>query len=138
MLIHPPVPPAQVAQTVTMTEVSKGSTTIAGEPELYLNSPNAEITSAIFTIPPATKTQWMTHPAPGYIYVLQGTLTVQFADGSLQTFSAGQAFLQARTKWHRGWNRGSQPVRFLVVFFGAQGVPDVMHPPVVDPVDQAQ
>jgi quercetin dioxygenase-like cupin family protein len=121
-----------------MTPVSKGSATIAGEPELYLNSSNAEITSAIFTIPPETKTQWMTHPAPGYIYVLQGTLTVQFADGSLQAFSAGQAFLQARTKWHRGWNRGSQPVRFLVVFFGARGVPNVMHPPVVDQMVQTK
>jgi quercetin dioxygenase-like cupin family protein len=135
MLMHRPSPPAQM---VTMTQVSKGSTTIAGEPELYLNSPNAEITSAIFTIPPGTKTQWMTHPAPGYIYVLQGTLTVQFADGSLQTFSAGQAFLQARTKWHRGWNRGSQSVRFLVVFFGAKGVPDVMHPPAGDLVEQGK
>ncbi len=68
MLMHPSVPPAQ---TVTMTQVSIGSTTIAGEPELYLSSPHPEITSAIFTIPPGTKTRWMTHPVPGYIYVLQ-------------------------------------------------------------------
>lgn len=136
MFLQPPVPPPPSSRpAVTMTAVSQDSTTISGEPEWYLNTPDPEVSSAIFTIPPGATSQWMTHPAPGYIYVLQGTLTVEFSDGTHQSFSAGRGFLQARTHWHRGRNDGAEPVRFLVVFFGAKGVPNVMHPPAGELVE---
>jgi quercetin dioxygenase-like cupin family protein len=114
--------------------VSKNSTTIAGEPLAYLSTPNPEISSYIVPIAPGATTQWMTHPVPAYLYVLEGTLTVEFAeDGSRQTFTAGKAFLQARSHWHRGRNDGTEPVRFLAVFAGAKDVPNVLHPPSGDP-----
>jgi quercetin dioxygenase-like cupin family protein len=109
--------------------VSKDSTTIAGEPLSYLATPTPEVSSSIMTIPPGTSTLWMTHPVPIYIYVLEGTLTVVFADGPPRTFGAGQAFLQARAKWHRGRNDGKVAMRFLAVSLGASGVPDILHPP---------
>jgi quercetin dioxygenase-like cupin family protein len=112
--------------------VSMDSASIAGEPVAYPSTPNPEISSYIVPIAPGATTQWMTHPVPGYIYVLDGTLTVEFAaDGSRKDFKAGQAFLQARTKCHRGRNDGKVPVRFLAVFCGAKDVPNVLHPPQV-------
>jgi quercetin dioxygenase-like cupin family protein len=68
---------------------------------------------------------------PGYLYVLEGELTVEFEDGHHLVFKAGQAFMQARTKWHRGINTGSGTMRFLAVFFGSKGTPEVLNPPVV-------
>jgi hypothetical protein len=57
-------------------------------------------------------------------------LTVEFADGLHPDFRAGQAFLQARTKWHRSRNEGQAPVRFLAVFLGAKDAPNVcIHQP---------
>jgi quercetin dioxygenase-like cupin family protein len=112
-----------------MAAVSRDSATIAGEPIAYPGNLVPEISSAIVTIPPGTTTQWMTHPSQGYIYVLEGTLTVEFADGPRKEFQTGQAFLQTRMKWHRGRNDGKGPVRFLAVFFGAKDVPNVLHPP---------
>jgi len=110
--------------------VSKSSTTIVGEPLAYPSTPNPEISSYIVPIAPAATTQWMIHPVPAYLYVLEGILTVEFAeDGSRQSFSAGKAFLQARSQWHRGRNDGTEPVRFLAVFAGAKDVPNVLHPP---------
>jgi quercetin dioxygenase-like cupin family protein len=112
--------------------VSMDSASIAGEPVAYPSTPNPEISSYIMPIAPGATTQWMTHPVPAYLYVLEGTLTVEFAeDGSRKEFKAGQAFLQARTKWHRGRNDGNVPVRFLAVFCGAKDVPNVLHPPQV-------
>jgi quercetin dioxygenase-like cupin family protein len=112
--------------------VSTDSASIAGEPVAYPSTPNPEISSYIMPIAPGATTQWMTHPVPAYLYVLEGTLTVEFAeDGSRKEFKAGQAFLQARTKWHRGRNDGKVPVRFLAVFCGAKDVPNVLHPPQV-------
>jgi quercetin dioxygenase-like cupin family protein len=113
----------------TLTDVSKDSVTDAGEPILYLNTPSPEISSAIMTIPAGTTTEWMTHPVQGYVYVLEGTLIVEFADGPRKEFKAGQGFPQARSKWHRGRNDGEGVVRFLAVFFGGKNVPTVLHPP---------
>jgi quercetin dioxygenase-like cupin family protein len=112
-----------------MTDVSKDSVTDAGEPIAYLNTPSPEISSAIMTIPAETATEWMVHPVQGYIYVLEGTLIVEFADGRHKEFKAGQGFPQARSRWHRGRNDGKQVVRFLAVFFGGKDVPNVLHPP---------
>jgi quercetin dioxygenase-like cupin family protein len=112
-----------------MTPVSNDSVTDAGEPILYLNTPSPEISSAIMTIPSGTTTEWMTHPVQGYVYVLEGTLIVEFADDTRKEFKAGQGFPQARSKWHRGRNDGNAPVRFLGVFFGGKDVPTVLNPP---------
>ncbi len=91
--------------------------------------PKWEVTSVILSLPPGGKTDWMTHPVPGYLYVLQGELTVEFEDGRRLVFTAGQAFMQARTKWHRGINTGTGQMRFLAVFFGEKGTPVLLNPP---------
>jgi quercetin dioxygenase-like cupin family protein len=113
-----------------VVDVSTDIKTIAGEPVEYPSTPDPVISSNIITIPPGAVTAWMVHPVQPYLYVLEGTLTVEFAaDGSRQSFKAGQAFLQTRTHWHRGRNDGTTPVRFLGVFVGAKGVPTILHPP---------
>ena len=38
--------------------------------------------------------QWMTHPVPAYLYVLEGALTVEFEDGRQYEFQEGEAFLR--------------------------------------------
>jgi len=111
-------------------DVSMDTKTIVGELLEYPSTPDPVISSNILTIPPGGVTEWMIHPVQPYLYVLEGTLTVEFAaDGSRQTFKAGQAFLQTRTHWHRGRNDGTTPVRFLAVFVGAKSVPTILHPP---------
>ena len=127
---------APPAPTVSVTPVSNNTVTIGGEPELYLSTPDPEVASVVFTFPPGAVSQWMIHPAPVYVYVLEGTLVVEFEDGSHQSFHAGQGFLQCRSKWHRGRNDGSQTMRFLAVFFGAKGVPNVVHPASGPSVDR--
>jgi quercetin dioxygenase-like cupin family protein len=111
-------------------DLSRDVKTIVGEPLEYPSTPNPVISSNIVTIPPGTVTAWMIHPVQPYLYILEGTLIVEFAaDGSRQTFKPGQAFLQTRTHWHRGRNDGTTPVRFLSVFVGARDIPTILHPP---------
>lgn len=71
----------------------------------------------------------MVHPVQGFVFVLEGTLTVEYADGPKKVFKAGHGFPQARSKWHCGRNDGETLVRFLAVFFGRKDVPNVLHPP---------
>lgn len=113
-----------------VVDVSTDIKTIAGEPIEYPSTPNPVISSNILSVPPGGVSAWMVHPVQPYLYVLEGALTVEFAaDGSCQTFRAGQAFLQTRTHWHRGRNDGTTPLRFLAVFVGAKGIPTILHPP---------
>jgi quercetin dioxygenase-like cupin family protein len=111
--------PQHIGQA-TVTVVSSDTTDDAGDPITYLSTPNPEVTSAIVSLPQGGKTDWMTHPAPGYLYVLEGELTVEFEDGHHLVFKTGQAFMQARTHWHRGVNTGTGQMRFLAVFSGAK------------------
>jgi quercetin dioxygenase-like cupin family protein len=120
---------AAAGDKTTMQTLPPLDTTIAGERLEYLSTAQPEISTEILTIAPGTKTKWMTHPVPAYLYVLQGTLIVEFQDGKRQQFSAGQAFLQSRTQWHRGVNDTNEPVKFLAVFMGSKGVPVILHPP---------
>ncbi|WP_161570803.1 cupin domain-containing protein [Granulicella sibirica] len=124
-----PNPPPPQAVQATITPVSRDTTTDAGEPITYLSTPTPEVSSVIVALPPGGKTDWMTHPVPGYLYILQGELTVEFADGKHLVFKAGQAFMQARTKWHRGINTGPGEMRFLAVFFGEKGTPIILNTP---------
>jgi quercetin dioxygenase-like cupin family protein len=126
----PPAGPLRVRSHPCETG-TKDSATSAGEPLVYLSTANPEISSAIMTIPPRTTTEWMTHPVQGFVFVLEGTLTVEYAEGERKVFKAGQGFPQARSKWHRGRNDGDVPMRFLAVFFGAKDMPNVLHPPAV-------
>lgn len=116
----------------TFVHVSSGSASIAGEPLAYPNTPDPVVSSYILPIAPRAVTEWMTHPVPPFIFVLEGMLTVEFAaDGSVKTFKQGEGFLQARSQWHRGRNDTDRPMRFLVVYVGAKDVPTILHPPVV-------
>jgi quercetin dioxygenase-like cupin family protein len=124
------------SREATTRALPRLTTTIAGEPLAYPNTPDPVVSSAIETIPPGGVTPWMTHPVPAYLYVLEGTLIVEFEDGTRHTFDAGQSFLQCRTTWHRGRNEGTKPMRFLAVFVGAKGVPEILHPPSGAPVEE--
>jgi quercetin dioxygenase-like cupin family protein len=103
--------------------------TIADERLEYPSTPEPVISSNVLSLTIGETSQWMTHPVPAYLYVLEGTLTVEFEDGRQYEFQEGRAFLQCRTMWHRGRNFGSKPVKFLAVFMGSKSVPDILHPP---------
>jgi quercetin dioxygenase-like cupin family protein len=121
--------PRDTGGAETITRLPDLNTTTAGEPLLYLSTPNPIISSDILTVPPGGVSRWMTHPVPAYVYVLQGDLTVEFTDGKRKTFHEGEVILQPRAAWHRGRNEGQRPLRFLAVFIGAKGVPGILHPP---------
>lgn len=115
-------------QDVTVTAVMKGSTTIGGQKIEYPKSEKAEMASVLIEIQPGKESGRHMHPVPTYVHVLEGTLTVEFEDGSRQTFNAGSGFLEVVNTWHNGKNLGEVPLRFLVVFAGAEGKSNLIRP----------
>jgi quercetin dioxygenase-like cupin family protein len=120
--------PVRAEQDVRVTAVMKGSTTIGGQKIEYPKTDKAEMASVIVEISPGNESGRHMHPVPTYVHVLEGTLTVEFEDGSRQAFKAGSGFLEVVNTWHNGKNLGEVPVRFLVVFAGEEGNPNLIRP----------
>ncbi len=115
-------------QDITITEVMKGSTTITGQAIVYPKADKAEMSSALIQIHPGKESGRHMHPVPTYVHVLEGTLTVEVEDGSRQAFKAGSGFLEAMNIWHNVKNLGETPLKFLVVFAGEEGKPNLIRP----------
>ena len=121
-------PSVRADQDVKVTPVMKGDTTIGGQRIEYPKTEKAEMASVIIEIQPGRESGRHMHPVPTYVHVLEGTLTVEFEDGSRQQFEAGKGFLEVVNTWHNGKNLGEVPLKFLVVFAGEQGKPNLIRP----------
>jgi len=97
-----------------------------GETIVYPGGTPAEINAAIITIPPGEKTSWHKHGVPLFIYVMSGTLDVDYGDQGVRTFTAGTSFMEAMNHRHRGMNNGDKPVEVLAVYMGAKGTENVI------------
>ena len=115
-------------QTVTITAVMKGSRTIGGQKIEYPKTDKAEMASVMVEISPGKESGRHMHPVPTYVHVLEGILTVEVEDGSRQTFKAGNGFLEIVNTWHNVKNLEEVPLRFLLVFAGEEGKPNLIQP----------
>ena len=119
---------AAAASDVSVSPVMKGSTTISGQQIEYPHSNKPEITAVVIQIQPGKESGRHMHPVPTYVHILQGTLTIEFEDGSRQVFKEGQGFLEGTNTWHNGKNLGDVPVKALVVFAGEEGTANMVRP----------
>ncbi|MGH8509524.1 MAG: cupin domain-containing protein [Gammaproteobacteria bacterium] len=119
---------AQAATGFKATEVFKGSTTIKGQALQYPQTSQPEITALLVDLEPGGESDRHQHPSSPYIYVIEGTFTVEFDDGTRQSFQAGQGFLEAVNTWHKARNLGTTPLKFMVVFTGEQGKSNFIKP----------
>jgi quercetin dioxygenase-like cupin family protein len=62
---------------------------------------------------------------PNYVYVLEGSVTMDYDNGVTREFKAGDAYLEAQGVWHNGTNKSTEPVRLLTVHLGARGLNNV-------------
>ncbi len=89
----------------------------------YPKTGKAEIVSVIGELEPGGRTARHQHPVPVFVYVLEGTLTVQAEGGQPREYRPGQAFMEDVNHWHQALNKTSAPVKILVVFMGEEGKP---------------
>jgi len=113
---------------VRVTPVMKSSMTISGQRIEYPHGAKPEMSAVIVEIQPGKESGRHLHPIPTYVHILQGTLTIEFEDGSRQVFKEGQGFLEGTNSWHNGKNLGDAPVKALVVFAGEEGTSNMVRP----------
>jgi quercetin dioxygenase-like cupin family protein len=116
---------------------AEGTTTQVGGPQVLLDAQRltvldqrirypkktpVEISSEIRVLEPGQETGWRRNRVPNYVYVLDGTITMDYDNGVTRDFPAGSAYLEAQGVWHNGTNKGTEPVRLLTVHLGAKGL----------------
>ncbi len=95
--------------------------TVLDQQIVYPKKVPAQVTSSIIELQPGQETGWHRHNVPMYAYIMEGTLTVEYDAGVTNVYPAGTALMEAQGVFHNGTNKGEDPVRILVVFFGAKG-----------------
>ncbi len=109
-----------------VTPVLKSSQTASNMPLAYPGG-KAEMVSVIGELEPGGRTALHQHPVPVFVYVMEGTLTVQAEGGQPREYRQGQAFLEDVNHWHQAFNKTGAPVKLLVVFTGEQGKPTTIN-----------
>lgn len=93
----------------------------------YSKGGQAEVVSVIGELEPGGRTSRHQHPVPVFVYVLEGTLTVQADGGQPREYAPGKAYIEDINHWHQALNKGTAPVKILVVFMGEQGKPTTIN-----------
>lgn len=97
-----------------------------GEPIDYLDADHPKVTVMTIEIAPGAQTGWHSHPIEVYAYVISGCLTMSIECGKTVEFKEGEAIIEVVKFKHNGVNNGKIPVKLVVFYLGAKGVPDVM------------
>ena len=108
-------------QAPKVSPVVKATATATGQKLQYPQTDKPEIESVLIEIAPGGESGRHMHPVPTYVYVVEGTLTVEMDDGSPREYAAGSGFLESVNTWHNGKNLGQGPVKALVVFVSEEG-----------------
>ena len=118
-------------RNVEVKKLITSSTSSNGDPLLYLQTAQPEVTALIVTIPPGGSTGWHKHPVPVYAYVMEGVLNVELKSGRTFVFKKGDPILEVINTLHNGYNSGRVPAKLVVFYTGAVGVPNVIKEEVV-------
>ncbi len=99
--------------------------TVVGEDIRYPSTGAPRITVAVVTVAPGAPAAFHRHPVPLVAYILAGELTVNYGAKGIKTFRQGEALVEAMDISHRGMNLGSEVVKLLAVYIGAEGSANV-------------
>lgn len=111
---------APAPRGLTVAPVLKSSVTVLDQPVVYAKTETPEVSSVVQTYAPGGETGWHYHLVSSHIYVLEGVLSLEMADGQKREFQAGQAYMESVRTWHNARNLGATPLKLLVVTFGEE------------------
>lgn len=107
---------------VSVTPLSKETSSWDGKPIVY-PAGTAEMTVLHIEIAPGAQTGWHCHLVPNFAYMLEGTLELVLDDGRRKRLNAGDVLSEVVNRSHNGRNVGSAPVKLVVFYTGAAGIP---------------
>jgi quercetin dioxygenase-like cupin family protein len=112
---------------LSVKPILQTTTTVGGQP-IQFPQGEGELTAVIAEVAPGGQVGRHMHPVPLFVYILEGTLTIDMEKHGTHAFKAGEGFAEIIHSWHNGKNLGDKPVRFLIVFAGRKGTPNLIRP----------
>jgi quercetin dioxygenase-like cupin family protein len=128
---------AEQQPAVKATPLLKTTTTITGQ-KLEYPGKNPQVTATMVEIPPGVDVGWHEHPNIRYVYVIDGTLTIELVNGTRRDFPAGTIFVEAIGTRHHGFNAGSTPVRVLFIDHSEEGQSNMIKAEAPGPLRKGQ
>jgi quercetin dioxygenase-like cupin family protein len=110
-----------------LTPILETMTTFTGQPIRFPQGEN-QLVAVLAEVAPGGQVGRHMHPVPLFVYMLEGTLTIEMEGHGTHAFQAGQGFAEVVHIWHNGRNLGDKPARFLIVFTGQKGTPNLIRP----------
>jgi quercetin dioxygenase-like cupin family protein len=120
-------PPTTGPVGLTLTPILQTSTTFSGQPIRFPQGDN-QLVAVLADVAPGGQVGRHLHPNPLFVYILEGTLTIEMEGHGTHAFSAGQGLAEVVDTWHNGRNLGDAPVKFLIVFAAQEGTPTIIRP----------
>ncbi len=112
---------------LTLTPVLQASQTFTGQPIRFPQSDN-QLVAVLAEVAPGGQVGRHLHPNPVFVYMLEGTLTIEMEGHGTHAFSAGESLAEVVNTWHNGRNLGDTPVRFLLILAAQEGTPTIIRP----------
>jgi quercetin dioxygenase-like cupin family protein len=124
----PAGPPGPVGPIgLTLKTILQADTTMIGQPIRFPQS-DGQITAVVAEVAPGGQVGRHLHPVPLFVYILEGELTIDMEQHGTHRFRAGEGLAEIINSWHNGRNLGDRPCRFLIVFAGQKGTPNLIRP----------
>ncbi len=114
--------PARGQASLRITPVLQWTITTTGQPILFPLYQN-QLVSLILEILPGGRNGRHQHLFPPFAYMLEGTMTLEMQGHGQRAFAPGQAFVEGVDNWDEAFNRGTTPIKALVVFPAEEGQP---------------
>ncbi len=111
---------AEPQPALKVTPLLKTTATVTGQKLKYPDK-NPQVTATLVEIPPGVDVGWHEHPSIRYVYVLEGTLTIELEDGTRRDFPPGTIFVETVETRHHGMNTGTAPVKVLFIDHSEEG-----------------
>lgn len=121
--------PQSQPQGPKSTTLLESTTTATGEALQYPTGATPKVTARMLELAPGAEISQHAHPMPVFVYLQEGSLTIQPVEGPARTYRAGEAFIETPGHRHTARNTGQTPARVVAVFMGAEGQEPFMAPP---------
>ena len=85
---------------------------------------NLEVRVRSTTLQPGVVGAWHTHPTPPAVYVVEGTVSFEFKDGTTVQAKAGEAVLEPINMAMRAMNKGDTPAKIVIFQVSPPDMPE--------------
>lgn len=109
--------------SIRVEKLLQTDTTVVGQAFSFQQLGGNEVVMSKVIIPPGASTQWHMHARSVFGYILKGTLTVEYENGRINHFKAGDTFAEAIEWYHNGKNTGNVDLEMVAVYLSKKGEP---------------